>query len=52
MLSACCAAAKGLAPPSNVRIPPYGKRIKQAAELRTTLSQQRWGPTKWVTRVT
>ena len=35
-----------------VRIPPYGKRIKQAAELRTTLSQQRWGPMKWVTGVT
>ena len=31
-------------------IPPYEKRIKQAAELKMTLSQWRWGPTKWVTR--
>ena len=35
-----------------VRIPPYENRIKRAAELRTTLSQQRWGPTKWVIGVT
>ena len=27
-------------------------KIKQAVELRTTLSQWRWGPTKWVTRAT
>ena len=30
-------------------IPPYEKKIKQAAELRMMLSQQRWGPAKWVT---
>ena len=35
-----------------VRIPPYKKKIKQAAELRTTLSQQRWGPMKRVTGAT
>ena len=35
-----------------VRIPPYRKRIRQAAELRTMLSQQRWGPVKQITRVT
>ena len=27
-------------------------KIKQAAELRTTLSQRRWGPVKQVTGVT
>ena len=27
-----------------VRIPPYEKKIKQAMEMRTMLSQQRWGP--------
>ena len=27
-------------------------KIKRAAELRTTLSQRRWGPTKWVTGAT
>ena len=27
-------------------------KIKQAAELRTTLSQRRWGPSKRVTRAT
>ena len=27
-------------------------KIKRAAELRTTLSQRRWGPTKRVTRAT
>ena len=37
---------------TNVRIPPYGKGLRQAAELRMTLSQRRWGPTKQVTGVT
>ena len=27
-------------------------RIKRAAELRMILSQQRWGPAKWVTGAT
>ena len=27
-------------------------KIKRAAELRTTLSQRRWGPAKWVTGAT
>ena len=31
---------------SCVRIPPYEKKIKRAAELRTMLSQWRWGPVK------
>ena len=35
-----------------VRIPLYGKRIKQAAELRTALSQRMWGPAKWITGAT
>ena len=35
-----------------VRIPTYEKKIKKVAELRTTLSQRRWGPTKWVTGAT
>ena len=35
-----------------VRIPPYGKRIRQAVELRIMLSQQRWGPVKRVTGAT
>ena len=37
---------------TNIRIPPYGKGLRQAAELRMMVSQQRWGPTKQVTRVT
>ena len=27
-------------------------KLKRAAELRMTLSQQRWGPAKWVTGAT